>query len=452
MNRATELKSVLKTATFRNTIFWFFDWLKGAKVRNHYTDVCLINKNHESEYAIEKRKEYLSAILQHTLKTVPYYRAFGLKTVSLDCFPVINKNSIRKHSKSFCAAQYVVAKTYKTTTSGSTGTPFTVFQDNSKRRRHKADVRFFWDTIFHPWGTKIYYLKLWNDRNKKGRLIQKIQNMVPVDVLKLDDLKIGQLLSDIKANKAPVSVLAYASALDQIVKYLSRNQTDLSKMGVISIVAMSESLDANTKEYLEHHFDCPVVSRYANLENGLLAQQTAFCGNYFLLNLASYHIEILKLNEDTPVEQGETGRIIVTDFFNRAMPMIRYDTGDLGVLRKLKRQGVVQYVLKKVEGRRMDAIYDTEGMPISSLLLSNSMWKYDELNQFQFIQKDRRRYEFILNPLADFSREKELLDEFKACLGSDAIIKITYIEEIPLLSSGKRKKVLNHMKKKPKTV
>jgi phenylacetate-CoA ligase len=34
--------------------------------------------------------------------------------------------------------------------------------------------------------------------------------------------------------------------------------------------------------------------------------------------------------EGKPVLPGEVGRILVTDFFNAAMPLIRYDVGDLG--------------------------------------------------------------------------------------------------------------------------
>lgn len=186
-----------------------------------------------------------------------------------------------------------------------------------------------------------------------------------------------------------------------------------------------------------------MVSRYANTENGILAQQTPLSEDNFLANLASYHIEILDTNEDIAVGDGKTGRIVVTDFFNRAMPLIRYDTGDLGVLGKSEENGRVNYVLKKVEGRRMDSIYDTDGELISAFTVTHNMWKYVELKQYQFLQIGKNTYEFRLNPEGNFSREKELVKEFKGYLGKDASITITYIDEIPLLSSGKRKKVIN---------
>ena len=239
------------------------------------------------------------------------------------------------------------------------------------------------------------------------------------------------------------SIIGYSSALDRIVKYLERYPTNMLGAKVVSIAAMSEALDTPTKKYLEEHFGCPVVSRYANIENGMLAQQTSVLGDNFLINLASYHIEILDINEDTAVRDGETGRIVVTDLFNRAMPLIRYDTGDLGELGKTVKNGRVQYVLKSVEGRKMDAIYDTDSELISSFIITNNMWKYVELTQYQFIQVGQSKYEFLLNSKENFSREEELIMEFKGYLGKDAEITLTYTNEIPLLSSGKRKKVLN---------
>lgn len=422
------------------------DWLKGAKIRKHHNAVKKINEDHNSEYAVQERMGYLSEMLQHCKETVPFYRKLGLTGNQLENFPVTNKTLIKTSSVSFRSEAYTDKKTFEATTSGSTGTPFTVLHDVDKKRRHTADVHFFWESVGHTWGTRFFYLKIWNRQNSKGKLTQKMQNIVPIDVFKLDDDKICVLLDSVITDTSQKSILGYASALDRIVKYLERNPTDMSKANVISIIAMSESLDGPTKKTLNEYFDCPVVSRYANLENGMFAQQTSWSGNDFLVNLASYHIEILDLKENVHAKEGEMGRIVVTDLFNRAMPMIRYDTGDLGILGKSEKDGKTHYVFKKVEGRKMDAIYDTKGEVVSSFTITNSMWKYIELAQYQFIQISRKKYTFKLNSVEKFRRAHELIEEFKGYLGKDAEIKVEYVNEIPLLSSGKRKKVLNKMK------
>ncbi len=430
-------------STFRNTIFWLLDRLMGLKVRKHLDAIKRINRDHGSDYAVCERKRYLSEILQHCKDTVPYYRDLGITDPLLDRFPVVNKNLIKENSGFFWSKTYLKRTTYKAITSGSTGTPFKVLHDTNKKRRHTADVLYFGESVGHSLGTKVFFLKTWNQRNRKGKLAQKMQNIVPIDVFKLDDNKIQGFLDTLKTSGSPKSILGYASALDSIVKYLDSNPTDMLNCHVISIIAMSESLDEPTKKALKKYFNCPVVSRYGNIENGILAQQTLGSQNDFLINLASYHIEILDMQRDIPVKEGEMGRIVITDLFNRAMPLIRYDTGDIGVMQRSEKNESVHYVFKKVEGRKMDAIYNTQGELISSFTIANSMWKYIELAQYQFIQVSKRKYKFKLNAVEKFLREDELVNEFKGYLGHDARIKVKYVDEIPLLSSGKRKKVRN---------
>ncbi|HEA21788.1 hypothetical protein LCGC14_0745680 [marine sediment metagenome] len=436
------------TPNFRNLMFWLSDWLKGAKIRRHHNAITKINQDHDSEYAITKRNEYLSELLRHCQETVPFYKNLGVTDFRLENYPVTNKNVINSSSKSFASEKFINRKTFKASTSGSTGTPFTVFHDVNKKKRHGADVRFFWETVGHPFGTRFFYLRVWTDQNRKGKFLQWKQNFTPIDIRKMGDSEIENLLEKIKTTDTPISILGYASAFDRIVKFVQQNPSQSLENKVIAIVTMSEALNIPTKKGLSDYFNCPVVSRYANMECGMIAQQTSDHKSDFLLNLASYHIEILDLEADVPAKKGQPGRIIVTDLFNKAMPLIRYDTGDIGVLGKVMSDTRTQYVLKKVEGRKMDTVFDTKNNPISSFIINNNMWKYSTLNQYQFIQVSEKTYLFKLNTGKTFLREDELINEFKGYLGNDADIKIEYVNEIPLLSSGKRKKVLNRMKKK----
>lgn len=431
--------------TLRRTVFWLLDGIKGSKVRQHLKAIEKINKDHGSDFAVRVRERCLQEILNHCKRTVPYYRDLDNKRTMLSDFPVTNKSLIRENFEWFRSEAYPDKKTHRVTTSGSTGTPFTLLQDAAKKRRHIADALYFGETVGHKLGNRVYYMKIWNRQNSKSKLFQHMQNIVPIDVFQLTDERISALLETIKNDRSPKSVIGYSSALDAIVTYLKRNSVDVSNTHVISIIAMSETLAKPTKNALKEYFGCPVVSRYANLENGIFAQQTETFLNDFLMNLASYEIEILDMERDIPVKEGEIGRIVITDLFNRAMPMIRYNTGDIGIAGKTTDNGALQFVFKKIEGRKLDAIYNTQGELISSYIFAIHMWKYQELAQYQFIQQADREYEFKLNSPKKFEREKELLEEFRGYLGKDADIKITYVKEIPLLSSGKRRKVVNKL-------
>jgi phenylacetate-CoA ligase len=215
---------------------------------------------------------------------------------------------------------------------------------------------------------------------------------------------------------------------------------------VKSIIAISETLNDNTRESLEKYFGVPAVSRYSNLENGIIAQQIPGQNGRYLVNGASYHVEILKMDSDEPAEEGEPGRIVVTDLFNYAMPMIRYDTGDIGSMVHDENFPWRKY-LTHVEGRRLDLLYDTDGNLVSSYIVYKNMWQYTEIEQYQLIQEDKKRYTIKINCREPFTREQQLIGEFKSYLGQDADFRIEYVTEIPLLSSGKRKKIVNNYTK-----
>ena len=121
------------------------------------------------------------------------------------------------------------------------------------------------------------------------------------------------------------------------------------------------------------------------------------------------------------------------------MPLIRYDTGDIGSIGYEDNKKV----LFKVEGRKMDQIYNTKGELVSSFTLTNNMWFFTGILQYQFIQINKNSYKFVLIVSKTFKRENDLILEFKKHLGKDANIYVEYVDDIPLLDSGKRKKVIN---------
>ncbi|GGZ93859.1 hypothetical protein [Algibacter mikhailovii] len=183
------------------------------------------------------------------------------------------------------------------------------------------------------------------------------------------------------------------------------------------------------------------MSRYSSEEIGIVAHQTIDSQEHFIVNNASYYIELLKFDEDTPAEAGEHGRIVVTDLFNYSMPIIRYDTGDIAKMLKTD-DGTLKF--ESIEGRRMDLIYDTQGNLISSFVVYTNFYPfYSLLNQYQFIQTAQKDYLVKLNIKHEFVHEKDLIISLKKEFGNDANIKIEYVDEIPPLASGKRKKVVN---------
>lgn len=424
----------------REKMFWISDFLRGGRFATHFREIqsCFSGDSNSFE---SMRRGKLQQLLNHATATVPCYRK-EVDANHLDSFPVINKTIIREHFDSFVSDSFFENERIPTVTSGSTGTPFKVLQHRDKKIRNAADTLYFAKLAGYSIGDRLLYMKIWSNNNRRGRLHDFMQNMVPVDVIKFNEREVSKLISEMERDKSTFAMLGYSSAIEQICRFLDKSGHGKVKARLSSAISMSETLNDYTKTTIEKYFGVPVYSRYSNLENGILAQQIIGGGHKYLINSASYFIEILKTDSDQPADAGELGRIVVTDYYNRLMPMIRYDTGDIGALSGESDRHGNQY-LDHVEGRKLDLLYATDGSLVSSYIVYKNMWQYTEITQYQLIQYGPRDYLFKINMDGPFNRESQLIGEFKEFLGADANFKIEYVDEIPLLASGKRKKIAN---------
>ena len=353
---------------------------------------------------------------------------------------IINENSARLISKLSCGISL-----HKVTTSGSTGAPLSIWQDRGKRLRHTAENIYFSELAGSQLGSRLYYLRVWNAMNRKTRVKSCMQNVVMVDADNLCVEGLESFLETLSKDTSTKSLLAFSSTLEAL-SLVVKDWKQKCPVGLKSVISISETLPEGARIILEKGFNCPVISRYSNMENGFLAQQCGDKSGEYHINTASFIIELLHPENNELVKPGELGRIVVTDLFNYAMPIIRYDTGDMAVFSNSSNCGKRGPVFTTVAGRRVDYIYDTQGHMLSPHVITNTMWKYSEvIKQFQFIQNGQNDYLMKLNcSRATFDKETELLTDIRNYTGLDAKILIEYIDEIPLLASGKRRKVVNN--------
>ena len=139
--------------------FWTIDSIKGGHIRRHYRDISSILENPFSSKSTKRREEMLTDLLLHSVETVPFYSSFN--TTSLEDFPVVNKSIIQKDLEQFKSSKFLDKKLYKVATSGSTGTPFYLYQNIDKRKINTADVLYFLNKVGHKLGDRLYELEVW---------------------------------------------------------------------------------------------------------------------------------------------------------------------------------------------------------------------------------------------------------------------------------------------------
>lgn len=429
----------------RNTAFWTLDYIKGGRVRK-YISTLRTADTMGGGYLADYQSNTLISLLQHCINTVPAYKQ--MTGTNLIDWPVVNKNELRENRKSHLSLSFEEDNLISMSTSGSTGTPFSCLQDINKKKHVNAEVIYYSGKTGYKIGQRIIYIRSLVKKVAKSPIQQFLSNIYQLNSKDLSDKGIEELFRQIKklSSGSGAMVLSYASTLDAFRKYFEKHGFDAVKdCKIFGIISGSEMLYDVTRESMERAFGCKCFSRYSNEENGILGQDEVE-NNIFLTNNVSYVVEILKFDSDEPASVGEVGRIVVTDLYNYAMPMIRYDTGDAGAWVEVIYNGKKRLAIGNFAGRAVDIIFDCDGNQISPHMITNGMWKFEGISQFQFVQKQKNDYEMRICAGSNYD-EAELLEVLHSIVGENAHIKIKKVDEIPILSSGKRRYIVNEMLK-----
>lgn len=426
----------------RNKAFWTLDRLKGGGISRNLKDIENSLETLNFKELQNKNEKVINTLLKKAVEESSFYsnyKDFG----SLQDFPVVNKGIIKDNFNAIYIKQSKKENLNEVSTSGSTGTPFKIYQCKNKQIRNTADTLYFSKDAGFTLGEKLLYLRLWSKYYRKSKIIASLQNIEQIDVEALDDKKMKELINKIENTKYSMGWLGYSSGFEKICRYLEKNNLNKVDCAINSIIAISEPITDIVKEKMGYYFNCPAVSRYSNVENGIIAQQTKN-NNNFKINWASYIVEVLDMDSDRPVNKGDLGRIVVTDLYNLSTPMIRYDTGDVGAFGEL--DDTEFPVLETIHGRMADILKSTSGKVVSPFVIHTTLYDYPELEQFQIIQNDVKDYVLRINCVSTaFAKEDEFIKYYMKILGDDANLELEFVNEVPILKSGKRKVVVNNM-------
>lgn len=427
----------------RGSVFWILDALKGGKVKSALTT---LHNCEDGIWSEEKIKEYqmeqVQRLLTHAKSTVPFYRY--QTSTDLRDWPVVNKNVLRSSGDAVLSSQYTKDSLIAMSTSGSTGTPFTCWQNVDKKKHVNAETLYYNGKTGFAIGRRIIYLRSVVAETQKSAFQQFSQNIYLLDCTDLSDKGIEEKLEYIRKHTSHCGamMMGYSSTLDAFRKYFEKNGYDNAKgCNLYGIVGGSTMLYDETRAAMEKAFGCRCYSRYANEENGFLGQDDKE-NNVFLMNRADYFTEVLMMDSDEPAQLGEIGRIVITDLWNYAMPMIRYDTGDVGAW--VRYQGTERLAIGNFGGRSVDMIFNAAGETVSPHSISTAMWAYKNVQQYQFAQIGKGQYEMRLNAVSAVN-EEQLIADLKKVVGEEATIALKYYDEIPVLASGKRRYIVNEV-------
>ena len=431
--------------TIRRHGFWVFDALSGGEVKKYLLDM---EKKMQREF--DAPSDDLEKLLNHAVNTTEFYGKFKGYS-SIKDFPIITKKLVNEKYNQFFSSEYKNKPLHKVMTSGSTGERFTMQQDSHKRKRVITELIYFLEKSGFKLGYRHVYAKVWFSGNQQAKLTRLAHNMIMFDCSVLSENSLHRLYQILQKGNYVKCLTGYATCLEAIALYFDKKGYTPDMFDMEIIVSGAERLEHRAKALLKKVFGCTVVSRYANNENGFLAQQP-IDDDYFILNNAHYCFETLQLDADEPAPYGERARLVVTDIYNHATPLIRYDTGDIVIAGLSGNDGAKEMILTELSGRKDEIIYDTRENKINPHFVSLTFRRFDRLPQFQFIQESLKNFTVKLENVRGVYDDEDIKKTVKELVGADANVKIEHVDKIPLLSSGKLKKIICNYKVAPKEV
>lgn len=252
-------------------------------------------------------------------------------------------------------------------------------------------------------------------------------------------------LSDFK----PKIIRGYPIAIFMLSQFVNNSSYKID-YPVKSIITYSENLLPEYRFAIEKAFNCKIFDVFSQWEGVCLISE---CENGALHQHMEFSaMEVLNAN-NKPAEINKEGEITATSFYNYSMPFIRYKTGDVAIRdRNSCSCNLNHMVVKKISGRKKDALFDTGGNLISFKgLQMSSIDFYDRLEgllQSQIVQDsfDKVKVYLILKNLSKASKiEKEFSKSIKSRLGDDMNIEFIYTESIPKKRNGKIPFVRNNL-------
>ncbi len=413
----------------------------------------------------ERHERYQLAKLQETVGYAyaqsPYYRELfdrdgvspaDLRTFDdLRRFPTLCKEDLRENLDRIVPPSFDRKRLMNFVTGGTTGSGVVLPFEEGYRNRERGFFWQLWETVgYRPdmLAAVLRHRECPPDLNGGIWYRDRSSNAIILSPERLGPDTIHQYV-EVLSRYRPRVLIAYPSLAHLLVRY-SRDVGWKEKIFDLVLLG-SETLYEFQRRELETELECPVRIHYGHVESCALFGYCDQSNDYHVQ--AEYGcVEFLK-EDGTPAQPGEAGEIVATNFENRALPLIRYRTGDLAVpSERLCTCGRQYSLVSKIQGREGDFIRTPSQRSYSPTVLEFVMDAallegHDGFADLQIVQTRLDEVVVRVVPGRQFTEEGlrrlcQLLDEQ---LGFECRVRSELVEQIERTPMRKKRLVLSQL-------
>jgi phenylacetate-coenzyme A ligase PaaK-like adenylate-forming protein len=394
---------------------------------------------------IEQRK--LEELLKHAVANVPYYRNLEIPTCRLESFPLLSRETLRTQFDALKSDDLQSRRWIKCSTGGSTGEPVWVVRDREALDWDYATDMYYMSAFYnlpHHEYLRSRRVAIWHRRRRPAgtgllkqvgvHLLGQVIYIEPYVIL--TEKKLTEYVRRINRHK-PIVILAFAGTVFELAKHAQR--LGMRVHSPRFILTSVETLYPAMRATIQDVFGCRVYNRYGAAEVGRVAAECAE-GKVHVFSFNN-HVEVLD-SEGHATRPGDRGRVVVTSLHNTAMPLIRYDIGDLvRVSSEPCRCGSLLPAWDEVSGRVIHHFVRSDGGLVFGGNFIAMFYEYNWILQLHVLQVDINRVKISYRRTPGTQVPKQdvaaLSQTVRDVMGDCCVVEWEEVDVIPHSAIGK---------------
>lgn len=385
----------------------------------------------------------LDKALSDAAAHVPCYRrAMDGRPLPLEAWPILTKAIIRANESDLLAENQDRRSWFANFSGGSTGQPLRVIQDERFKVWNWVTENYFYREFLGVDPHTTPRVTLWGSRHEVygarrswiKRLRLSLANSDVLNAYKMTAEDLARFLDCINRRK-PEVIKGYTSSLYEMARYVRDGNHRVWHPKVIYSTA--ETLLPEVRGFIEEVFCAPVRQLYGSREVGAMAGECPK-GCFHVFSFMN-HIEVVDM-EGRPALPGTIGRILVTQVRNAAMPLVRYEIGDMAMVAEGTCPcGNPLPTVAGIEGRYSDYFVSPQGALVYGGYLRQVMFTTLWIREYQITQTDLDKLDIyfvcdtepIPRDMADIEKR------VRFAMGDSCRIEWHRVEEVPRTPHGK---------------
>jgi phenylacetate-coenzyme A ligase PaaK-like adenylate-forming protein len=437
----------------RRTLLFANASLRGHRYPRYYREF-------ESEYqaglSSAATTRGLSRLLAHCRAAVPYYAALmqeidGTSDLEqqpeqyLAKLPILTKETLRTQFDQLRSSDLKTRKWRVNKSGGSTGEPIRIIQDAEFSDRGSAIELLFSRLVGHEPGQAV--VRLWGSERDlfegtlgwKAKMANLVTNTTFLNAFRMDPERMREFIR-ILNQKRPRLIVAYAQAAYELAKFAA--DESLQAVPPQAIITSAGTLHPFMRQTIGAVFGCRVFNRYGAREVGGIACELPEGEDLWVAPWNNY-LEVVD-EAGRPASPGVEGDILVTCLTNYAMPLLRYQIGDRGILAPRAEAASSQgQFLRRVTGRITDNLRTRDGRIVPGeyfIHLIGVVLNRGLIRKFQVVQQDYDRVvvKMVKDPRNSGELDtREIIEKIRMVMDPSCSVEVEMVEEIPAAASGK---------------